>query len=198
MPQQFVVLRVAQPRCHMNPVKLDIHAQAEQRPMSSERAAQGQDSERYLGIWRIWSRLDTVGVAQTIQGNSAFHVGSYRGLEKTILDGYGEFPAVANGGYAGCSLNRVTIFFIDYDVASRGDGEGLLIEALVHRPKFDTESQREPDIHYRTDGIALRLCRKFTVTRVVSQHVGERYADLNSNGDVLRECARRSSRKKTG
>ena len=145
--------------------------------------------------------LETVDVAQTIQGNAAFHVGSYRGLEKMILDGYGEFPAMANGGYAGRFLNRVTRFIVCGEAGS-GDGIGLLIEALVQRAKFDAESKREPDIHYRTDGIALRLCRNFLTAPpgdiFGSQQAGERHAGLNSNGDVLRECARRSRQQKTG
>ena len=57
-----------------------------------------------------------------------------------ILDGYGEFPAMANGGYAGRLLNWVpifiTIFKDDSDKAGRGDGIGLLIEALVQRAKL--------------------------------------------------------------
>ena len=112
-----------------------------------------------------------------------------------ILDGYGEFPAMANGGYAGRLLNRVTRFIVCGEAGS-GDGIGLLIEALVQRAKFDAESKREPDIHYRTDGIAPRLCRNF-LTTPPSQQAGERHAGLNSNGDVLRECARRSRQQKT-
>jgi len=103
-----------------------------------------------------------------------------------IFHGYGEFPAMANGGYPGRLLNRVTIFFIPSDVAGRGDGIGLLIEALVQRAKFDAESKREPDIHYRTDGIAPRLCRNF-LTTPPSQQAGERHAGLNSQ----RRCVAR-------
>src|SRR5262249_21101361 len=104
----------------------------------------------------------------------------------------------ANCGYAGRMRNRITGFFIDYEVAGRGDGKGLLIEALVHRAKLDTESKHETDVHYRTDGIALRLCRSRHVSSVGSHQVGERHAGLNSNGDALRECARRSGKQKTG
>ena len=113
---------------------------------------------------------------------------------------------MANGGYAGRLLNWVTIFITifkdDSDKAGRGDGIGLLIEALVQRAKFDAESKRKPDIHHRTDGVAFRLCRNVLTAppgpNVASQQAGERHAGLNSNGDALRECARLSRQQKTG
>src|SRR3982751_6699990 len=100
-----------------------------------------------------------------------------------ILDGHREFPAMTNGGYVDSLLNRdrrVT----HCGKASDGDCAGLLIDALVHRPKFDAESQREPDIYYRADGIALRLClkRQIATVGVYGFHnVGERHAGLDPN-----------------
>src|SRR3954451_14350377 len=114
-----------------------------------------------------------------------------------ILDGHREFPAMTNGEYVGSLLNR-DIDFIHWGEAGDGDCDGLLIDALVHRPKFDAESEREPDIHYWTHGIALRLCLKRQFATVGFHDVGERHAGLDPNRDALRECARCSRQQKTG
>src|SRR3954471_14262740 len=94
-----------------------------------------------------------------------------------ILEGYREFPAMPNGGYVGSLLNR-DIDFFRWGKAGDGDCDGLLIEALVHRAKFDAESQREPDINYGADGIASRLCleRQAANASTVGFHdLGERH-----------------------
>src|SRR5690349_10709722 len=104
----------------MKPIKLEIHTRTEQFPKSIERVAPGNQGERQLSKVNGYV-LETVDIAQTIPGNAAFHVRSYRGFEKVILGGHGEFPTMANGGYACCLLNRVRRFIVCGE-ASRGKG----------------------------------------------------------------------------
>jgi hypothetical protein len=84
-------------QAYMNHVKLEIYTHTKQPTNSIERAAHGRDDERQLSWDRRGKRsiLEIIDITQMIEGNAAFHVWPYRGLEKMILDGHREFPAMA-------------------------------------------------------------------------------------------------------